>query len=130
VRGTDGRVYGCEPGCELGCVTPVRTKRLEPSLLACACGFTAWRSGEKANMAAAVVWGRGRVPEQRGITTERNLVRDGGGLSHENGPSPLPGGAVRDEIAALLGTSSQTRDPATDDNNSAEGAAKEEDALT
>jgi hypothetical protein len=41
----------------------------------------------------------------------------------------VPGGAVRDRYAALLGTSSQARDPTTDDNNSAEGAAEEEDAL-
>ena len=44
-------------------------------------------------------------------------------------PRRVPGGAVRDWSAALLGTSSHARNPATDNNNSAEGAAKEEDAL-
>jgi hypothetical protein len=66
VKGTDGEGYGAEPGCELGCDTPVRTTRRAPSWVAGVCRFTAWRSGEKANMAATVEWGRGEVPEPHG----------------------------------------------------------------
>jgi len=78
----------------------------------------------------AATWCGGEAGSPSSAESRRTILSEAAVGSHENGPSPLPGGAVRDEIAALLGTSSQARDPATDDNNSAEGAAKEEDALT
>ena len=65
-----------------------------------------------------------RAGERRAI-----LVRSRRAVSMKKAPRRVPGGAVRDCSAALLGTSSHARNPATDNNNSAEGSAKEEDAV-
>ena len=116
-------------GWALGCVAPVRTRRV-PSPVECVCRFTAWRSGEKANMAATVVKGGEAGSPSRAGERRAILFRSRRAVSTKKAPRRVPGGAVRDRSAALLGTSSQARDPATDNNNSAEGSAKEEDALT
>src|SRR6059058_5101440 len=80
-------------------------------------------------MAATVVKGAWRGPRAARASGERSLVRSRRAVSMKKAPRRVPGGAVRDRCAALLGTSSHARNPATDNNNSAEGAAKEEDAL-
>ena len=106
-------------------MTPVRRRRA-PSPAGCVCRF--WRSGEKANMAATVVKGGEAGSPSRAGERRAILVRSRRAVM-KKAPRRVPGGAVRDCSAALLGTSSHARNPATDNNNSAEGAAKEEDAL-
>src|SRR6059058_2066940 len=80
-------------------------------------------------MAATVVKGAWRGPRAARASGERSLVRSRRAVSMKKAPRRVPGGAVRDACAALLGTSSHARNPAADNNNSAEGGAKEEDVL-
>ena len=80
-------------------------------------------------MAATVVKGGEAGSPSRAGERRAILVRSRRAVSTKKAPRRVPGGAVRDRSAALLGTSSHARNPATDNNNSAEGAAKEEDAL-
>src|SRR6476469_2577428 len=80
-------------------------------------------------MAATVVKGGEAGSPSRAGERRAILVRSRRAVSMKKAPRRVPGGAVRDSGAALLGTSSHARNPATDNNNSAEGAAKEEDAL-
>jgi len=87
---------------------------------------TVWREGEHGcnGGEGGEAGSPSRAGERRAI-----LVRSRRAVSTKKAPRRVPGGAVRDRCAALLGTSSHARNPATDNNNSAEGAAKEEDAL-
>src|SRR5690349_17038470 len=80
-------------------------------------------------MAATVVKGGEAGSPSRAGERRAILVRSRRAVSMKKAPRRVPGGAVRDCGAALLGTSSHARNPATDNNNSAEGAAKEEDAV-
>ena len=74
-RETPERMSAC-CGWASGCVAPVRTRRV-PSPVECVCRFTAWRSGEKANMAATVVKGARRGPRAARASGERSLSEAG-----------------------------------------------------